>query len=503
MSSSVNVTRAPEVPRFERTVDVLVVGFGIAGACAALEVRRAGGEVLVVERASAGGGASALSSGIFYLGGGTDVQRASGFDDDAENMYRYMVASMGTDDAAMIRRYCDDSVEHFDWLEAQGVPFERTYHAGKAVYLLSTEGLLATGNEKVWPYREIARPVPRGHQVAHPGENTGLLAMERLIARCEAEGVEASYDTAATGIVVDDDGAVSGLEVRRDGDTVFLRARRGVVLASGGFAMNARMTDEYLDLPNTVQPLGATYTTGIGIELGMAAGGVTEAMENVIATASIYPPGQLIKGIIVNAEGRRFVAEDSYHGRTADLVAKQPDQRAYLIVDEELFAYPEITSAGHALIDGFETMAEMEAALGMPHGSLTATLERYNRHAAEGRDPDFMKHEDWLKPLAEGPYAAFDISFDRSVYLYMTLGGLKIDAHARVLDAHRRPVERLFAAGACTAHIPKSGYSYCSGMSLGPGSYFGRVAGRVAMAAGRDEVTAAPVPTEIDAVAQA
>lgn len=480
MSGQFAVTPVSSALEIAEHVDVVVVGYGIAGACAALEARRAGGDVLIVERASSGGGASALSSGIFYLGGGTAVQTACGFEDDSENMYRYMTASMGFEQSALIRRYCDDCVEHFDWLEAQGIPFERTYHEGKAVYLLTTEGLLATGNEKVWPYREIASPVPRGHQVAHPGESTGYLAMERLIAQCRREGVHAVFDASAIGMLVESDGTVAGVTVREEGKEKHYRAERGVVIATGGFAMNPAMTGDYLHLPETVTPLGDTYTTGDGINLGLAAGAATDGMSDYIATASIYPPAQLIKGIIVNAEGRRFVAEDSYHGRTAHLIAEQPDQSAYLVVDEKIFAYPEITSAEHRLIDGFETVAEMESALDMPSGRLVATVDRYNRFAAERSDPDFHKHADWLQPL-EPPFAAFDISFNKSLYLYMTLGGLKIDSAARVLDHRARPIPNLFAAGACTAHIPRSGYSYCSGMSLGPGSYFGRVAGREAM----------------------
>lgn len=171
MSDLPRIVPADAVSQVGDEADVLVVGYGIAGACAALEARRVGGDVLVVERASGGGGASALSSGLFYLGGGTAVQKAAGYDDDADNMYRFMTASMGIEQAALIRRYCDDSLSHFDWLEAQGVPFERTYHPGKAVVLVNTVGLLTTGNEKVWPFRELARPAPRGHHVAVPGES--------------------------------------------------------------------------------------------------------------------------------------------------------------------------------------------------------------------------------------------------------------------------------------------------------------------------------------------
>lgn len=476
--SNYSVIQLNDVDTFNDVADILVVGYGIAGACAALEARAAGADVLVIERASAGGGASALSSGLFYLGGGTEVQSACGYQDDAQNMYQFMVSSMGMDSADLIRRFCDNSVAHFDWLERQGVPFERSCYKDKAVFLLGTEGLLSTGNEKVWPYRELANPVPRGHQVTGEGESTGNAAMTPLLARCKQLGVRELCDTKVESLVVDSDGSVCGVKTVSSGEARYIKARKAVIMATGGFAMNSELVKHYLPmLGETVEPLGAAYTDGSGIVMAEQCGALTEAMDKFIATASIYPPGQLIKGIIVNKYGQRFVAEDSYHGRTAEFISNQPDQRAFLIVDAEIFVYPEIESARHELIDGFETISEMEAALNMPEGSLVGTLERYNQFAADGFDPDLFKDSDWIKPLDQGPYAVFDISFNRSIYLFMTLGGLKTNQHAQVLNLNKEPIPGLYAAGACSVHIPKSGASYASGMSLGPGSYFGRVAG--------------------------
>lgn len=142
-------------------VDIAIVGLGIAGACAALEAVREKKDVLVLERASGGGGASAVSSGIFYLGGGTPVQQACGYEDDAEEMYKFISASTECNDKQLMRDFCLGSVEHFNWLESLGVPFERSSFEGKAVFLNTSECLFSTGNEKVWPYSLIARPAPR------------------------------------------------------------------------------------------------------------------------------------------------------------------------------------------------------------------------------------------------------------------------------------------------------------------------------------------------------
>ena len=179
--------------------DVVVAGFGIAGGCAALEAARAGARVLLLERAAVHGGTTCMAGGHFYLGGGTAVQRATGHEDSAEEMYKYLVATSKEPEHDKIRAYCEGSVEHFGWLESLGFAFERSYFPGKAVIQPGTEGLMFTGNEKVWPFREQARPAPRGHKVPVPGDTGGAeLVMDLLRDRVAEAGVEVRYETGAT-----------------------------------------------------------------------------------------------------------------------------------------------------------------------------------------------------------------------------------------------------------------------------------------------------------------
>ncbi len=181
---------APDVAQWARSADVVVIGLGIAGSCAAIAAQAAGADVLVLERAGAGGGASALSQGQFYLGGGTAVQTACGYTDSPEEMYRFMRAVTTTDEEEKLRVFCDESVAQFDWLEAQGVPFARLAYKHKAVYTRTGEGLLTTGNEKAWPFREQAVPAPRGHQVSGEGEiSGGTVAMRAILGTVEREQV--------------------------------------------------------------------------------------------------------------------------------------------------------------------------------------------------------------------------------------------------------------------------------------------------------------------------
>lgn len=467
-----------DIGSWDREVDVVVVGQGVAGTCAALEAHRAGADVLIIERASGGGGASGMSSGIFYLGGGTPVQQAAGYPDSADEMANFLMASCDPLDPNATRNFCNDSAAHFDWLEQQGVPFERSYFSGKAVYLLTSECLMWTGNEKTWPYNLAARPAPRGHKVAGTGENAGAEGMKPLLQRCVDEAIPALYDSAVIALVQDADGRIIGVRVKQTDGILHIRARSGVIIACGSHNLASDLLEEHLPLlSETSEPLAIPSNDGAGVRLGLSAGAATVAMDGVIPTASIYPPAQLIKGIIVNANGERFAAEDVYHGRLANFVMEQPGQTAYLIVDSDIFAYPEIPSAKHTLVDGWETIAEMEAGLNLPAGALVATMDEYNADAAAGLDRRFHKQADWLKPLDNGPYAAFDISFNKSTYLFITLGGIKTDTYGRALNLYAQPVPGLYVVGASAAHIPRTGKAYASGLSLGPGSYFGRRAG--------------------------
>lgn len=462
-------------------VDVVVVGFGIAGGCAALEAARSGARVLLLERAAVHGGTSAMSGGHFYLGGGTAVQKATGHDDTVEDMAAYLTAVSADPDPEKIRAYCEGSVEHFDWLESLGFEFERSYYPEKAVIQPGTEGLMFTGNEKVHPFRDLATPAPRGHKVPRPGETEGTkLVMDLLRDRLEEAGVEVRYETGVNGLVVDGDQVV-GVRWRRFTESGHVRSR-SVVIAAGGFVMNKDMVAAHTPaLAEKPFVLGSTYDDGTGIKLGVSVGAATRFMEEPFITAPFYPPSSLVKGIVVNNRGERFVAEDSYHSRTSGFVMDQPDHAAYLIVDSAHIEHPSFPLC--PFIDGWETVAEMSDALGLPQGSLAATLERYNEYAARREDPDFGKHPDWLAPQDAGPWGAFDLTLGRALYAGFTLGGLDVSVDGEVRRSDGAVIPGLYAAGACASNIAQTGKGYASGTQLGEGSFFGRRAGRHAATA--------------------
>jgi succinate dehydrogenase/fumarate reductase flavoprotein subunit len=198
-------------------------------------------------------------------------------------------------------------------------------------------------------------------------------------------------------------------------------------------------------------------------------------MDQAFITAPAYPPSILLTGIIVNKLGERFVAEDSYHSRTSGFVMDQPESAAFLIVDEEHLQRPEVPLV--PLIDGWETVQEMESALGIPTGKLVATLNRYNEYAARGEDPDFHKQPEFLAPQDKGPWGAFDLSLGKAMYAGFTVGGLATTVDGQVQRGDGSTISGLYAAGACASNIAQDGKGYASGTQLGEGSFFGRRAG--------------------------
>ncbi|MGE2715621.1 FAD-binding protein [Mycolicibacterium litorale] len=486
MSTEIPETvEAAEVTEWSDEVDVVVVGFGIAGGCAAVSAAASGARVLVLEKAAAAGGTTSMAGGHFYLGGGTAVQQATGHEDSAEEMYKYLVAMSREPEHDKIRAYCEGSVEHFEWLENLGFQFERSFYPGKVVVPPGTEGLSYTGNEKVWPFCEQAKPAPRGHSVPVPGELGGAaMVIDLLLKRAADLGVQIRYETGVTNLVLDGD-RVAGAGWKHFGDTGTVKAG-AVIIAAGGFAMNPDMVAEYTPAlgqkrktkhHGEVEPyiLGNTNDDGLGIRMGISAGGVAKNLDQLFITAAAYPPEILLTGVIVNKDGQRFVAEDSYHSRTSAFVLEQPDQTAYLIVDEAHMQMPEMPLI--KFIDGWETVAEMEAALGIPEGKLAATLARYNEHAARGEDPDFHKQPEYVAAQDNGPWAAFDLSLGRAMYSGFTMGGLAVSTDGEVLREDGSAIPGLYAAGACASNIAQDGKGYASGTQLGEGSFFGRRAG--------------------------
>lgn len=268
MSTDIPATVSAEtVTSWSDDVDVTVIGFGIAGGCAAVSAAAAGARYWcsnVPPRRAA----PPRLPGALLPGGGTTVQLATGHPDSPEEMYKYLVAVSREPDHDKIRAYCDGSVEHFNWLEGLGFQFERSYFPGKAVIQPNTEGLMFTGNEKVWPFLELAVPAPRGHKVPVPGDTGGAaMVIDLLLKRAASLGIQIRYETGATELIVDGTGKVTGVMWKRFSETGAIKAK-SVIIAAGGFVMNPDMVAKYTPkLAEKPFVLGNTYDDGLGIRL--------------------------------------------------------------------------------------------------------------------------------------------------------------------------------------------------------------------------------------------
>ena len=475
---------ASSISAWAETVDVAVVGFGASGACAAIEAARGGAQVMLLEASSGSGGASALSGGEIYLGGsgGTPIQRAAGFEDRTEDLEAYLMMAGGpAADPAKVSLYARESLAHFEWLVAQGVPYKGTFMPGKIIEPETDDTLIWSGSEEAWPFVDKARPAPRGHVIQFAGWGGGRKLVDVLDARVRDAGVDVRCDARVHALVSDDGGAVVGLIVRIDGVDRAVRTRRGVVLATGGFCLNTDMLLRHA--PEALRcnsPIGA-MDDGTGILMGQSVGGRTIHMEQFFTTCPWYPPESLVKGIFVNAAGQRFINEDCYHGRVGRKILEQPGDKVWLLVDNAVFGRPmDIAKVDIAAVG--ETWAEVESELGFEPGTLAVAVESFNAHAANGRDPVWRKAAKWLKPLVEPPFAALEFDLNSSFFSYFTLGGLETRPTGEVLALSGEPIPGLYAAGRATSGLPAWGAGYSSGLSLADCTFFGRMAGRSAAA---------------------
>src|SRR5690242_19259721 len=225
---------AAAITTWDHEADVVIAGYGVAGASAAVEAARCDAEVLVLERTGSWGGAAAMAGGFIYLGGGTSIQKACGFEDSVDNMAAFLNVAMGPGaDEKRIADYCEGSVAHFDWLVGCGVPFKQEFWGEPGWEPPADQGLMFTGGENAFPYNTIAEPAPRGHipQMSdkRAGEKSGgFMLMKPLVETGAASGVRSQYDTRVASLVVEADGRVTGLIAKQYGKSFAIRARRGV-----------------------------------------------------------------------------------------------------------------------------------------------------------------------------------------------------------------------------------------------------------------------------------
>ena len=518
---------------WDQHCDVLVVGFGAAGAAAAITACESGAKVLVAERFE-GGGATAMSGGVVYAGGGTKQQKAAGYDDTPEAMFNYLRLETGEAvSEATLRRFCEDSVGMIEWLESLGANFDSSAPPPKTSYPRDGIYLYYSGNEGVKEYAAVAKPAPRGHRT-RGSWLSGKALHEFLKARVQALGVPMLTQSSARRLITDAaTGAVLGAEIwqlppgsaaaqqhlkwmRRaekvhnfapkwadglrdkaralegaEARPLRIRAARGVVLATGGFIFNREMVTEHAPKYLQTMRLGATGCDGSGIRLGASVGGATARLDKVSAWRFINPPENWPRGAVINDQGQRFCNEQVYGAKLGVEMCEHHGGRAWLVLDHKLRA----AAIKEALFGGLwffqsvpafflmlfapraKTITQLAVKLKVPPAALSSTISQYNAGAASNNDA-LGKSQNMLAPLAQAPYYALDISASSKTFPCpaITLGGLKVDEETGgVLNSQGQAIAGLYAAGRAAVGIASNGY--VSGLSIADCLWSGRRAG--------------------------
>ncbi len=518
--------------------DVVIVGFGAAGACAALEASAAGAGVLVLDRFS-GGGATALSGGVVYAGGGTLQQRQAGVADSVDAMFRYLSTEVGDAvSATTLREFCARSTAMISWLAGHGVPFEGTLCPEKTSYPTNRHYLYFSGSEL--SLGQVAEPAPRGHRAVGRG-TSGKVLYARLATAARSAGARVVPQSRAVRLVTDDEGRVTGVQCQsmlsapgwaRAGHRVLSRAGRkpylyagslgrrfyqpvtwlerryarplrvsagrGVVLAAGGFVANRAMMREHAPAFRGGLALGTPADDGSGIQLGVAAGGATRFLDRVSCWRFITPPSSFLRGVLVDRAGRRVCDESRYGAAIGEAMVRGHDRRAWLLLDRPLVSKSWRQLRGSTLWfqrlqavylltrarTSAPTLAAVAARAGVDPGGLAVTVAAYNRAAAAGEPDPAGKPADVVQVIDRPPYSLIDLSIrPRPAYPapMLTLGGLIVaEDTGQVLRPDGSPIAGLYAAGRTAIGLCSN--SYVSGLSLADCVFSGRRAGKRAAA---------------------
>ncbi|WP_039801515.1 3-oxosteroid 1-dehydrogenase [Nocardia araoensis] len=539
--------------------DVVVVGSGAAGMTAALTAAYRGLSVTLIEKSRAFGGSTARSGGGIWIPN-NPVLQSEGVPDSPELARTYLAAVVGDRvPEARQRAFLERGPEMMRYLGARSRYWEFVYDRGYSDYHPEFPGGLAQGRS-IEPapldgrllggdLHKINQPTmsgPKGiaftvsdfhdlNMIARTwaGKRTaikvgiqavgnklrgrlplslGKALAARLWLSLRDAGVPVWLNTPLTELITEGD-AVVGVRAERDGTPVVIKARRGVVLAAGGFEHNLQMRQQYMSGPQSTDwTVGATENVGEGIVAGQKAGGAVDLMDDAWWGPSVRnpdgPPFFCLAersqpgGIMVNHAGERFVNESAPY---VNVVHKMYEQEAagvghipaYFIMDQRfrdrylfLGNFPKRPLPQKYLDAGIirqaDTLAELAAKIGVPAAALAATVERFNGFARAGRDEDFRRGDSaydryygdptvrpnpCLAPIEQGPFYAVEmVPGDLG-----TKGGLVTDEHARVLDSDDRPIPGLYAAGNNSASVMGNDYAG-AGATIGPAMVFGYIA---------------------------
>jgi 3-oxosteroid 1-dehydrogenase len=556
---------------FDHVVDVLIVGSGGGGMTAALTAEASGLDALVVEKSSYFGGSTALSGGGIWVPG-APAQRREGYVPDPDGVVEYLrLITGGLVSEARIRQYVESSPQMLEFLERLSPWLEFVWKPGYADYYPELPGgselgstinvppidlrklgddeqmllkPLALAPKGIWLGPKELRSFYRVRQ-SWAGKGVLLKLISRMVrARVFGERIAAIgqslaarlrlamrersiplwLDSPMADLLTDADGSVTGALVERNGTKQRIGARRGVILASGGFDHDLAWRKEHQPVVDQDWSFGNPASMGDGIRAGQKIGAATELLDEAWWFPAIqWPDGRMQfmlnermmpAQFIVNGEGKRFINEaapymDFGHAMIDGQKSGVTHIPCWLITDHRSFnryvvgghlPIPKIPGAPvptgrkvpAAWLDSGVVKAamgwdELSAKIGVPADQLRATATRFDELARKGHDDDFNRGDSVydnyygdptlpnpnLYPLGDPPYYAFRIVLGD----LGTSGGLLTDEYARVLRADGSVVPGLYAVGNTSAAV--MGRSYAgAGATIGPAMTFGFVAAK-------------------------
>lgn len=465
--------------------DVIVIGFGGAGAAAAITAHDAGARVLIVEKMpeTYAGGSTRVSGNVWFC------------PTDPETGLRYLKNLCGDYPIApeLMRAWADETAHNTEWVKSLGAEV----------------GLMEV---------PIEFPEVSGHECDdgfhHVGSAWGMGRLyNALKLAVEKRNIEVRYGTRACELLRDSGtNAVVGLAAEQGGKAIEIRARRGVVLASGGFANNSELIRTFLRLPEAA-PWGSPANTGDGLLMAQKAGAALANMHNYMGMMGLMAPGH--EGgfnvvfpnnawVVVDYGGNRFANETAHNKHGKILVGNRyilfPDRPCFAIFDETTRLagpiYPTIEAQPYGWTQRIEnyrwsadnsveidkgwiaradTIEELGTKLGIDHRQLAATITEYNAACDAKRDARHGRAPETMTPIRKAPFYAFAWG----PLLVYTCGGPRKNERAQVVDALGKVIPRLYAAGEVA-----STYSHCmaGGQMIADALAFGRIAGRNAAA---------------------
>ena len=462
------VAQEGEVSKEEReaeySADVIVLGGGGAGLTAAIEAAQNGASVILVEKMPMVGGNTIISGGEMAAPGNW-LQEKESIEDSKEQFYQDILKGGDNEnDPELVRVLADNATTDAEWLKNEiGVTFE--------------DYMLFFG----------------GHSVKRslvPKDASGVELIQKLSAKAEEVGVITHLNTAATELV-QEDGKVVAVKANFDGKEITYKASNGVILATGGFGSNLDMRIKYNEEMNEkILSTNSVGSTGDGITMAEKLGAQLVDMEYIQTYPTCDPEtGTLLyvgdvrlegRSILVNKEGKRFVEELERRDVISKATVAQTDSVSYMFWDEASMEASKVNVKHKKEYDNLiergilvkaDTIEDAAAHFGIDAEELKKTVANYNEYAANGKDLEFNKRGE-LVAFTDGPYY---IMKSRPA-IHHTMGGIKINTNAEVLNTAGEVIDGLYAAGEVTGDI--HGTNRLGSDAIADITVFGRVAGR-------------------------